>query len=79
MKRSSYRRLNDQRPDAERDITKASALSSSSVATSSPGGGAGQGTDSTSGGVSQPGFSFGAATDDEEIAQQLSDVHAMEM
>jgi len=23
MKRSSYRRLNDQRPDAERDITKA--------------------------------------------------------
>ena len=46
---------------------------------SSPGGGAGQGTDSTSGGVSQPGFSFGAATDDELIAQQLTDVQAMDM
>ena len=46
---------------------------------SSPGGGAGQGTDSTSGGVSQPGFIFGAATEDELIAQQLTDVQAMDM
>ena len=46
---------------------------------SSPGGGAGQGTDSTSGGVSQQGFSYGAATDDELIAQQLTNVQAMDM
>ena len=55
------------------------ALANAALPTSSPGGGAGQGTDSTSGGVSQPGFSFGAATDDELIAQQLTDVQAMDM
>ena len=46
---------------------------------SSQGGGAGQGTDSTDGGTATPGFGYGSAQDDEEIAKQLTDVGAMDM